>query len=204
MAIAVQRSSGGWISGLIGILIFSGSLPATRIAVMDFDPLFLTVARATIAGVLAATLLLISRPNRPQKSDWMSLLVVAGGVVVGFPLLTALALEHITSARSIVFIGLLPLATAILASCAVVKGHNPYSGCFRLSVAAWSPDLPPREAVPGRYAVIFYAWRGYRLRAWLCRGCKTVAPSWWMAGDLLGVGDIAFADGGILRCDLAR
>ncbi|AJD51716.1 EamA-like transporter family protein [Thalassospira xiamenensis M-5 = DSM 17429] len=113
MAIAVQRSSGGWISGLIGILIFSGSLPATRIAVMDFDPLFLTVARATIAGLLAATLLLISRPNRPQKSDWMSLLVVAGGVVVGFPLLTALALEHITSARSIVFIGLLPLATAI-------------------------------------------------------------------------------------------
>ncbi|MBO9509742.1 DMT family transporter [Thalassospira sp. A3_1] len=113
MAIAVQRTSGGWISGMIGILIFSGSLPATRVAVMDFDPLFLTVARAAIAGLLAAILLLASRTARPQASDWMSLLVVAGGVVVGFPLLTALALEHITSARSIVFIGLLPLATAI-------------------------------------------------------------------------------------------
>ncbi len=113
MAIAVQRTSSGWISGLIGILIFSGSLPATRIAVMDFDPLFLTVARAAIAGLLAAILLVVSRTARPQASDWMSLLVVAGGVVVGFPLLTALALEHITSARSIVFIGLLPLATAI-------------------------------------------------------------------------------------------
>lgn len=113
MAIAVQRTSGGWISGMIGILIFSGSLPATRIAVMDFDPLFLTVARAAIAGLLATILLLASRTARPQASDWMSLLVVAVGVVVGFPLLTALALEHITSARSIVFIGLLPLATAI-------------------------------------------------------------------------------------------
>ncbi|MFC4234521.1 DMT family transporter [Thalassospira xianhensis] len=113
MAIAVQRTSSGWISGMIGILIFSGSLPATRVAVMDFDPLFLTVARAAIAGLLATILLLASRTARPQASDWMSLLVVAVGVVVGFPLLTALALEHITSARSIVFIGLLPLATAI-------------------------------------------------------------------------------------------
>ncbi|RCK05572.1 transporter [Thalassospira xianhensis MCCC 1A02616] len=109
----MQRTSSGWISGMIGILIFSGSLPATRVAVMDFDPLFLTVARAAIAGLLATILLLASRTARPQASDWMSLLVVAVGVVVGFPLLTALALEHITSARSIVFIGLLPLATAI-------------------------------------------------------------------------------------------
>ena len=113
MAIAVERTTGGWLSGLIGILIFSGSLPATRIAVMDFDPLFLTVARATIAGMIALVILLMTRTARPQRSDWGSLLVVALGVVVGFPLLTALALEHITSARSIVFIGLLPLATAI-------------------------------------------------------------------------------------------
>ena len=113
MAIAVERTTGGWLSGLIGILIFSGSLPATRIAVMDFDPLFLTVARATIAGMIALVILLMTRTVRPKRSDWGSLLVVAFGVVVGFPLLTALALEHITSARSIVFIGLLPLATAI-------------------------------------------------------------------------------------------
>ena len=113
LAIAVAQSRGGWISGLVGVLIFSGSLPATRVAVMDFDPLFLTVARASIAGLLALAILLMSRVERPKSSDWASLSVVAGGVVVGFPLLTALALEHINSARSIVFIGLLPLATAI-------------------------------------------------------------------------------------------
>lgn len=113
MAIAVARTGSGWISGLAGILIFSGSLPATRVAVMDFDPLFLTVARASIAGVIALVILVAMQTARPKRSDWMSLVVVAGGVVVGFPLLTALALEHISSARSIVFIGLLPLATAI-------------------------------------------------------------------------------------------
>ncbi len=43
----------------------------------------------------------------------MSLTIVALGVVIGFPFLTALALQHITSAHSIVFIGLLPLSTAI-------------------------------------------------------------------------------------------
>jgi drug/metabolite transporter (DMT)-like permease len=36
-------------------------------------------------------------------------------VVVGFPLLTGLALQHIPAAHSIVFVGLLPLATATFA-----------------------------------------------------------------------------------------
>ncbi len=109
----MQRTTEGWGSGLLGVIIFSGSLPATRIAVGDFTPLFLTSARAVIAGVLAAALLLMLRQPRPSRSDLASLAIVAFGVVVGFPLLTAFALQHITSAHSIVFIGLLPLATAI-------------------------------------------------------------------------------------------
>jgi drug/metabolite transporter (DMT)-like permease len=88
-------------------------LPATRVAIGDFSPLFLTSARAVIAAALAAALLMALRQMPPQRSDVGSLVVVGLGVVVGFPLLTALALQHITSARSIVFIGLLPLATAI-------------------------------------------------------------------------------------------
>lgn len=103
----------GWLNGLIGVVIFSGSLPATRLAVAQFDPLFLTFARASIAGVLALGLLLLLRQPRPARSQLMSLVIVAAGVVLGFPLLTALALQHVTSAHSIVFVGLLPLATAI-------------------------------------------------------------------------------------------
>ena len=109
----MDKTTSGWFNGFLGVLIFSGSLPATRVAVMDFSPVFLTVTRAALAGLLGLALLMIFREKRPNRDDLVSLVVVALGVVVGFPLLTALALEHVTSAHSIVFIGLLPLATAI-------------------------------------------------------------------------------------------
>ncbi|MGI3899143.1 MAG: DMT family transporter [Janthinobacterium lividum] len=106
-------TSRGWGSGLIGVVIFSGSLPATRVAVGGFTPLFLTSARAVIAALLGAAMLAALKQKRPSRGDLGSLATVAIGVVIGFPLLTALALQHITSARSVVFIGLLPLATAL-------------------------------------------------------------------------------------------
>ncbi|MGX7873256.1 DMT family transporter [Mesorhizobium sp. ORM6] len=109
----MDKTASGWVNGFIGVLIFSGSLPATRVAVMDFDPTFVTSARAAIAGLLGLAMLLLFRQKRPERGDLLSLVIVALGVVVGFPLLTALALKHITSAHSIIFIGLLPLATAI-------------------------------------------------------------------------------------------
>ena len=115
----MQRATEGWGSGLLGVIFFSGSLPATRVAVGGFTPLFLTSARAVIAALLGAVLLLALRQKPPERRDLVPLTVTALGVVVGFPLLTALALQHITSARSIVFIGLLPLATAIFG---VVRG----------------------------------------------------------------------------------
>lgn len=109
----MPRTTDGWLSGLLGVVIFSGSLPATRVAVGGFSPVFLTSARAIIAGLLGAVLLAAFRQRRPAIGDLASLVVVALGVVVGFPFLTALALQHITSAHSIVFVGLLPLATAL-------------------------------------------------------------------------------------------
>ncbi len=109
----MDKTAGGWLNGFLGVLIFSGSLPATRAAVMDFDPVFLTVVRATIAALLGIALLLAVREKLPARGDVPSLVVVAIGVVIGYPLLSALALQHITSAHSIVFVGLLPLSTAI-------------------------------------------------------------------------------------------
>ena len=108
----MNKKTSGFINGFLGVAIFSGSLPATRVAVLAFDPVFLTVARASIAGVLGLGLLLIFKEQRPTRAQIKSLILTALGVVVGFPLLTALALQHITSAQSIVFIGLLPLVTA--------------------------------------------------------------------------------------------
>ena len=114
-----NSSREGWLSGLLGVLIFSGSLPATRIAGAGFSPLFLTSARAVIAALLGAVLLLALPQERPTRAEVIPLIIVALGCVVGFPLFTALALQHITSAHSIVFIGLLPLATAAFG---VVRG----------------------------------------------------------------------------------
>jgi drug/metabolite transporter (DMT)-like permease len=111
----MNQKTVGWLNGLVGVLIFSGSLPATRLAVAELDPIFITGARASIASVLAALLLLGFKQAKPTRAELNSLLIVAFGVVVGFPLLTALALQYVTSAHSTVFIGLLPLMTAIFA-----------------------------------------------------------------------------------------
>ncbi|MCR6671231.1 DMT family transporter [Devosia ginsengisoli] len=136
----MEQARSGWINGLIGVIIFSGSLPATRVAVQAFDPVFLTVARAAIAGILSLALLLLFRERRPARGDLASLTIVALGVVVGFPLLTALALQHVTSAHSIVFIGLLPLATAIFG---VVRGGE------RPRAAFWAFSLLGSALVAG-------------------------------------------------------
>lgn len=117
---AIQKEKkNGWVNGFIGMLIFSGSLPATKAAVLGFEPLFLTAARATIAGLLSLAMLLLYKEKLPTFRQWVSLTVVSLGVVVGFPLLTAIALQEITSAHSLVFLALLPLSTAIFA---VIRG----------------------------------------------------------------------------------
>ncbi len=111
----MKNSTQGWLSGFIGVVIFAGSLPATRLAVIEFDPLFLTGARATIAALLGGAVLLLLKQHVPKKSDLPSLSITAFGVVLGFPLFSALALQYVTSAHAIVFLGILPICTAIFA-----------------------------------------------------------------------------------------
>ncbi|MGR3857702.1 MULTISPECIES: DMT family transporter [Chryseobacterium] len=103
----------GWINGFIGVVLFSGGLPATKLAVMEMSPIFVTIVRAAVAGILALIVLWLGKEKRPVKKDLIPLLLVSLGCVVGFPLLSALALQYLTSAHSIVFLGMLPLATAV-------------------------------------------------------------------------------------------
>lgn len=117
----MNRFMNGWVNGFIGVAIFAGSLPATRVAVMGFEPGFLTAARAAIAGILGLILILVLKQKKPAKQDWWPLAIVAIGVVIGFPLFTALALQYMNAAHSIVFVSLLPLATAIFA---VLRGEE--------------------------------------------------------------------------------
>jgi len=130
----MHKTTQGWLNGSIGMVIFAGSLPATRIAVQAFEPLFLTFARASIAAIAGGMLLLALRQARPKATDLPALALVAAGVVLGFPLFTALALQHINAARSLVFVGLLPLATAVFAL--LRGGERPRAPFWFFSMAA--------------------------------------------------------------------
>ena len=111
----MDQASKGWINGFIGVVIFAGSLPATRIAVLGFTPEFLTTSRAVIAGIIGLICLMIFKQVKPNLPQFKALIIVAFGVVIGFPLFTALALQTISSSHAIIFVGLLPLSTAIFA-----------------------------------------------------------------------------------------
>jgi drug/metabolite transporter (DMT)-like permease len=144
------RPSLPWVGLYVFLDEFQG---VTSLAVLGFPQLFLTSARAVIAAALAAALLALAPQKRPDRADLISLVVIASGVVVGFPLLTALALTHVTSAHSVVFIGLLPLATA---GFAVLRGHERpkplfwlFSGLGSLVVAGFALSQSGGGSVAG-------------------------------------------------------
>ncbi len=166
----------GTMSALLGMLIFSGSLPATRVAVADFSPLFLTSARAVIAALLAGGMLLAPRATRPARRDLFPLILVALGVVVGFPLLTALALQSVTAAHSLVFVGLLPLATAAFGVVCDSERPKPlfwlFSGLGAVTVAAFALVSGGGGTLRGdlfMIAAVFLCGLGYAVGATLSR-----------------------------------
>ena len=108
-----KQESKGLQLGFLGVLIFSLTLPASRVAVTELDPVFVGLGRAIIAGVLASILLTITRQSLPPKRFWLRFLLVAAGIVVGFPLLSASAMKNAPASYGAVITGLMPLATAL-------------------------------------------------------------------------------------------
>lgn len=117
----LSRSHAGLAWGLLGVAAFSFTVPLTRIAVESMSPLFIGSGRAVIAAVLAAAALAITRQRLPRGRQWLRLAVIAGGVVIGFPILTSFALTTATASHGAVVIALLPAATAVMA---VIRGHE--------------------------------------------------------------------------------
>ncbi|ASG20767.1 DMT family transporter [Nitrospirillum viridazoti] len=130
---SARQPTAGFIYGLIGVIIFSGSLPITKIGVAGLGANFLSLARAALAGIIALGLLALLRPRRPGLRDLPSLAVVAGGAVVGFPLLSALALRWMPSTHAVVFSGLLPISTAVFG--ALRGGDRPGASFWLFSCA---------------------------------------------------------------------
>jgi len=107
--------------GLLGVLAFSVTLPATRAAVPELGALFIGVGRGAVAGLLALLTVLALHEPLPARRHWRGLALVSLGVTVVFPLFSAFALRSLPSAHSAVVVGLLPAATALMA---VLLGHE--------------------------------------------------------------------------------
>lgn len=118
---AVLPGHAGLWRGLVGVTAFSFTVPFTRVAVGGLSPLFIGSGRAVIAAILAALALSITRQRLPRRGQWVRLGIVAGGVVVGFPILTSYALTTAPASHGAVVIALLPAATAVMA---VLRTHE--------------------------------------------------------------------------------
>ena len=124
----MSDESKGMFLGLVGVVSFGLTLPATRFIIPYFEPVFIGLGRAVIASFVAALLLIATKQTRPSKNQFYQLLGVASGVVVGFPILSAWAMQTVPASHGGVVLGVLPLATAIVGS--VVSNEKP-------SVAFW-------------------------------------------------------------------
>ena len=123
----------GLFFGWLGMLVFSGTVVATRFAVRELDATFIALGRALVAAALAACVLRARRAPRPDRQQWGRIALVAGGVVVGFPWLITLALRTMPAAHGAVIVGLLPMATSVLA---VIRGDERPSPAFWVASGA--------------------------------------------------------------------
>jgi len=126
------HKSFGLLLGFLGMCLFAGTLPATRLALLGFDPLFLTVARAALAGSVGLIVLIARRRRVPSRSLWLEMFGAALCTVIGFPLFAALAMMTVPAAHGGVVLGILPLVTAAAAT--VFAHERPSPGFWLASV----------------------------------------------------------------------
>ncbi len=114
----------GLLLGLIGVIAFSLTLPMTRLAVAELDPWFVAFGRMALAGLVAAGVLALAARPRPARADLGWLVASALGIVIGFPLLSSLAMTTIPANHGAVINGALPFATAFLAALLLGERHG--------------------------------------------------------------------------------
>ena len=128
----MSKESLGLLLGAVGVTIFGITLPATRIAVQSFDPVFVTAGRAFIAGLLSAATLMATRRRLPDRRHWWRLALGALLLVGGFPIFMSLALTTAEASHGGVVLAVLPLATAVAAT--AVAGERPSLGFWALAL----------------------------------------------------------------------
>jgi drug/metabolite transporter (DMT)-like permease len=115
MSPSSSRERLGLLLGFIGMAIFGGTLPATRLAVAEIDPIALTAIRTAIAGLCSLALLLVLRRPLPPRALWPQLALTMLCVAILFPLLMAEGMKRVDASHGGVVLGVLPIATALVA-----------------------------------------------------------------------------------------
>lgn len=171
------RDTAIWM-GSLGVLCFSFTFPATSVAIPVFGGVVVGLGRALIASLLAGIVLFVRREPLPPRRTWLGLVLVACGVVVGFPLFSALALEGTPVAHSAIVNGLLPIATAVGAVIRVGERPRPL---FWISCVA------------GMLAVFLFA---------VVQGGGHLQPGdgWMLAA--VAIGAVGYTEGGRLSREL--
>ncbi len=127
-----QAENKGLIYGFIAVSAFALTLPATRFVIAWLDPVFIGLGRAVIAAMIAGLILLITRQPLPHKKHLIPLLITAAGVVIGFPVLSAIAMQTVPASHGGIVIALIPLMTAIVGS--LISNERPSSGFWISSI----------------------------------------------------------------------
>ena len=112
----------GLFLGFVGVVIFGATLPATRLALTGFDPVFITYGRAFLAGLAAATALLVARKRFPL-ADMGAFVLIGLTLVFGFPGFVNVAMQTVPASHGGIVLGILPLLTAVFA--ALIGGERP-------------------------------------------------------------------------------
>lgn len=127
-----QETRGMWL-GTIGVAIFSLTLPFTRMAVAELNPVLVALGRAVVAAAGSAFLLWWLGAPRPTASQLRALAITSLGVVVGFPVLSSVAMRYVPASHGAIVLGVLPLATALFG--ALRFGERPSVGFWLAALA---------------------------------------------------------------------
>jgi drug/metabolite transporter (DMT)-like permease len=128
-----RRGRQALVLGFLGVVVFGLTMPATRTAVLELHPLFITLGRALLAGLLAAVTLAAARPQPPRRRDWGRLFWFSVFSIIGFPLLMTIAMQYAPASHAAVVLAVLPLLTA-MAGVAVAR-ERPSLGFWACGVA---------------------------------------------------------------------
>jgi drug/metabolite transporter (DMT)-like permease len=112
----MTNSLRGFLLGALGVLIFSLTMPMTKVALENnaMSPWFVWAGRTVLAALAGTAFLLITRAKLPPRTAWLPIAGATLGIVFGWPLLNTIALQTVPSSHAAVVNGILPLSTAVI------------------------------------------------------------------------------------------